>query len=80
MTDNPRNVSHFFGLALIIIGVLWLGLSGLCAATMLYSMITESASHQELLGWAVLVVTISGISGAMAFGVLIVGRGLWRSK
>ena len=58
-------VLRFFGLVLAVIGALWLAFSGLCAAGMIYSMISEGALHQELLVWAVFILIISGISGAI---------------
>jgi len=73
-------VQRFIGLALAAIGALWIAFSGLCAAGMIYSMIAEGASHPELLVWAFGVVIISGISGAMGYGVFVVGRGLWVRK
>ncbi|MCE9521884.1 MAG: hypothetical protein K8S25_05565 [Alphaproteobacteria bacterium] len=73
-------VQRFIGLVLAVIGALWLACSGLCAAGMIFSIISDGGLHQELLVWTMFVVIISGISGAMGFGVFVVGRGLWRHK
>ena len=73
-------VQRFIGLVLAVIGGLWLAFSGLCAAGMIYSMIADGAVHQEVLFYAVMILVVSGISGAMGYGIFVVGRGLWRHK
>ena len=77
--SSSGNVQRFFGYVLLAIGVIWLAASGLCAAAMIVSMARESTSS-EAIPYVVMVLVISGISGAMGLGVLIVGRGLARRK
>ena len=81
MTEQSSggDVQRFFGYILLAIGVIWLAASGLCAAAMIVSMVQESASA-EAIPYLLMVLVVSGISGAMGLGVLIVGRGLARRK
>jgi len=80
MTERPSgNVLRFVGLALAVIGALWLALSGLCVAAMLISMLSDMGVTQEVVVYSIGILIVSGISAAMAYGVFIVGRGLWTS-
>ena len=78
--SSGGDVQRFIGLILGVIGALWLAFSGLCAAGMIFSMIADGAANQEILVYALMILVISGISGAAGYGIFIVGRGLWRSR
>lgn len=78
MSDSSGSVGRFVGLVLVLVSVLWMAFSGLCAATMIYSLIVETGFTEEVAVWGFGVLFISGISAALGYAVFVVGRGLRR--
>ncbi len=71
---------RFFGWLILIVAVLWMAFSGLCAAAMIVSMIGDAGLREDTIGWGVLILMVSGISAAMAYALFVVGRGMSRGK
>jgi hypothetical protein len=83
MSEQSSNgsVGRFIGLAIVIAAVLWMACSGLCAATMVYDIITSGGPFDaNAAGWTFLILFFSGISAAMAYALFVVGRGLSARK
>jgi hypothetical protein len=81
MTEqSDGEVRRFIGLVLIIIAVLWMASAGLCAATMIYGMLSDGGATpaDQIVGWSFFVLFISGLFAAAGYGVFVVGRGLRR--
>ncbi len=78
--SSGGSVARFIGLGIVAVAVLWMAFSGLCAATMVYGMISESQFDANAAGWTFFIVVISGISAAMGYALFVVGRGLSRHK
>lgn len=81
MSDrHGGEAQRFIGLVLLVIGVLWMAASGLCAATLIVRSISESGSTSEIEPWIPIIVFVSGLSVAVGFGVYVVGRNLRAKK
>ena len=78
--SSGGSVVRFFGIVIVVVAVLWMAFSGLCAATMIYGMIADGAFDANAAGWTFFIVLISGISAAMGYALFVVGRGMSKSK
>ena len=78
MTEQPagHEIRRFIGLVLIVVGVLWMGVSGLCSAAALVMMPLMGGDMRELLSSLPMVLLIGGFSGGLGFAVYAIGRAL----
>ncbi len=72
----PPDIKRIIGLMLIVVGLLWATLSGLCSAGFVLMLFTEGGDLREALSIIPMVVIVGGFSIGMGFVVYIVGRGL----
>ena len=74
------SVARLIGLILMVVSALWMAFSGLCAASMVVSMLAAEGFNDYVAVWVVGTLLISGISAAMGYAVFVVGRSLRASK
>jgi hypothetical protein len=73
-------IRRFAGLALIVIGALWMGATGLCSAAFFVTLLTEGADLREALSILPMILLVGGFSAGMGLVALIVGRALGPSR
>lgn len=78
MSENLGHpIQRFVSLALIVIGVLWIGASGLCTAAFFVSLFVEGeGDFREALSIVPMILLVGGISAAVGIGVYALGRTL----
>jgi hypothetical protein len=76
MTEpSPINpVRLMIGNAVIGIGILWMALSGLCSVWMMGEFLVQEPSFQDALSTLWLVVVVGGISAALGYIAIVIGR------
>ena len=85
-TDEGNAGGRFFGVLLMAVGSLIAGLSGLCSAGVLVMMAAEPGSGSgeaivgAFVGGLVMVGIVGGVPILVGVGLIIVGRGLYRSS
>jgi hypothetical protein len=80
VSDGQGSIARFIGLILIVIGVLWLALTGLCSAAFFVTLLTEGADLREALSILPMILLVGGFSAGMGLVALIVGRALRPSR
>jgi hypothetical protein len=70
--DNP--VRLMIGNAIIGMGIIWIALSGLCSAWMMGEFMVQEPSFQDFLSTLWLVVLVGGISAALGYVAIVIGR------
>jgi hypothetical protein len=82
VSDAPQNtagpIRRFVGLALIVVGVLWIGASGLCSAAFFVGMLIEgsNADIREILSIIPMIALVGGFSAGIGFVLFVIGRAL----
>ncbi len=79
MTETPPpppDVKRIIGLVLIVVGLLWTALSGLCSAGFVLMLFTEGGDVREALSIIPMIVLVGSFSVGIGFVVYIVGRAL----
>lgn len=69
-------VRRFLSLVLIVVGVLWMGVSGLCSAAFFVTLFTDGADLREVLSILPMILLVGGFSAGIGLVVFIVGRAL----
>lgn len=78
MTDptDPPSIKRIIGLTLIIVGLLWTALSGLCSAAFFVTLLTEGGDVREALSIVPMIVLVGGFSTGIGIVLYVVGRAL----
>jgi hypothetical protein len=79
MTDAAPEptIKRIVGLVLIVVGLLWTALSGLCSAAFFVTLFTEGGGDmREALSIMPMILLVGGFSAGIGFVVYIVGRAL----
>ncbi len=78
MTDptEPPSIKRIIGLVLIVGGLLWIALSGLCSAAFFVTLFTEGGDLREALSIVPMIVLVGGFSAGLGLVVYVVGRAL----
>ena len=77
MTEQgPGATQRFVGLVLMVLAGLWIAFSGICAFGVLATVVSESGGSGEMLGSALAVLFISGLSAAGGYAIFVTGRSL----
>jgi len=76
MTDAPSHnpVRLMIGNALIGMGIIWIALCGLCSAWMMGDFLMQEPSFQDALSSLWLVIVVGGISAALGYIAIVIGR------
>lgn len=76
-TPPPTSVRRMIGLVMIVVGGLWMALSGLCSAAFAVGMLTESnGNFREALSIFPMILLVGGFSAGIGLVVYVVGRAL----
>jgi hypothetical protein len=73
---SSTSVKQMIGLVLIVVGLLWAALSGLCSAGFFLMLFTEGGDVREALSIIPMIVLAGGFSAGIGYVVYIVGRAL----
>ncbi|MEQ1868195.1 MAG: hypothetical protein ABL996_26560 [Micropepsaceae bacterium] len=78
MTEaETPTIKRIAGLVLIVVGLLWTVLSGLCSAAFFVTLFTEGGGDvREALSIIPMILLVGGFSAGIGFVVYIVGRAL----
>ena len=71
-SDNP--VRLMIGNAIIGMGIIWIALCGLCSVWMMGEFLLQEPSFQDALSTIWLVIGFGGISAALGYGAIVIGR------
>jgi hypothetical protein len=76
MTDAPPDnpVRLMIGNAIIGMGIIWIALCGLCSVWMMGEFLVQEPSFQDALSTLWLVVVVGGISAALGYVAIVIGR------
>ena len=74
-TDSP-SIKRIIGLVLIVGGLLWATLSGLCSAAFFVTLFTEGGDFREALSIVPMIVLVGGFSAGIGIVLYVVGRAL----
>lgn len=71
-----KAIRRFIGGVLIVVGLLWLGASGLCSAVLFVSLLVDSdgAYFREVLSIVPMFLLVGGFSAGVGFAVYAIGR------
>jgi hypothetical protein len=70
-------IKRIVGLVLIVVGLLWTALSGLCSAAFFVTLFTEGGGDlREALSIVPMILLVGGFSAGIGFVFYIVGRAL----
>lgn len=75
-TESRPNIKRVIGLGLIVVGLLWTTLSGLCSAGFFLMLFTEGGDVREALSIVPMILLVGGFSAGIGFVLYIVGRAL----
>ena len=73
---GPGEIRRFIGLILIVIGVFWLAVSGLCSAAFLVSLFIGGGDFREALSIVPMILLVGGFSCGIGFAVIAIGRAM----
>jgi len=76
MSDAPSHnpVRLMIGNALIGMGIIWMALCGLCSAWMMGDFLMQEPSFQDAIGSLWLVMVVGGVSAALGYIAVVIGR------
>ncbi len=77
--SEPSEARRVFGLILIVLGILWMALSGLCTAVGLFFTVPASFGQYGNASFMFLAIVPGGISIAIGWAVWLGGRALKRA-
>ena len=73
---GPSEIRRFIGLVLIVIGLSWFTMSGLCSAAFLVGLFTEGGDFREALSIVPMILLVGGFSCGIGFAVIVIGRAM----